>query len=286
MNTSESSGIIVQKRIVSAVIILAGALACTFPAAASTAGRDPAWAQVGRAKRTIAEGNIGLALKQLHDVLRIETNNADAHYLLGELYRGEKKFDAAIVHYNAVIKYASTLSVPSKEIDARFSILLCYTNSDMVIRDRAVTNILRFAETKRDPTVSWRLHYFLGDYYEKLGNEVRAMYHYTNADAIAWLNADRIKHYSRDAAQERAGERAEHARIAATELPSQRMLMYRISKLYNRAKDFNNEKRCLMRASDYEFAEGTKETAKIDQYIAERLNVLKQLPPPKGERSK
>lgn len=265
----------VHRRTVSIACIIALAL----PLAAA-AKAEPAWVGIGRAKHSIAEGNVGAALKGLHDVIGMETNNADAHFLLGELYRGERKFDTAIVHYNAAVKYAATLSMPSRELEARFNILLCRTN-DSVIRDRDVTNILAYAAKRREPLIDWRIHFFLGSYYEGLGNEVRAMYHFTNADAISWINADRIANYLHDAAMEKSSDREAYYRAAAAELPSQRMLMYRISLLCKRAKDYHAEKRYLMRASDYIFPEQTKGTAKIDAYIAARLKELSVLPKPR-----
>ncbi|MBI4976445.1 MAG: hypothetical protein HZC28_03125 [Spirochaetes bacterium] len=231
-----------------AAVFLAAAAAAPLFTAAVPAHEykltDPVWVYLGRAKRFMAEQENGKAMQLLHEVIAAETNNADAHFLLGVLNAGENLPDQAIRHFNAVIKYSSRLTVPAQEVEARFMILRITGEKNSKIEDKDISDIIALAKRRKDPYLEGRLYFMLAEYYEKFSNEVQAEIYYDQAYA---------KEYER------------------------KLCQYRCSLIARAKKDAAQEKRFLIRATEYSFDHPSRENDRIEMLIQKRLDELKSV---------
>ncbi len=82
-------------------------------------------------RRLIENGDIKLAIRALKQVLSKNERNAEAHFLLGEAYFSEKRYELAIVEYKYVMRlanYSKTLSESS--VRRRLAVIYEYYNQD------------------------------------------------------------------------------------------------------------------------------------------------------------
>lgn len=203
---------------------------------------EPAWVYIGRAKRFIAQGEVGEALRLLNTVVVVESNNADAHYVLGDLHNEQALYDIAIIHYRAVVKYAETLTIPAYEIEAYFKLLHCYKSTGQFVETEGIKkDITRIAKKTRNPKLEGRLYFEMAGYLEEFHQ---------------WENAQK---YYKDAFN--MGYR-------------KKLALYHRARMYRRIGQLTMEKRVLLFAEQYEFEYQTAKNDEIQADIEERLEKL------------
>lgn len=216
---------------------------------------EPSWVYIGKAKRNINDGRIGEAIYMLQGIILREPDNADAHYLLGLTYDkeaenaatqgGQASYRLAITHYKKSIEYSKNLTIPANEIDSYFRLLSIY---EKLLDDTA------FAETEKkilaivgDTTsidTKGRIHFRLGEFYAKYGQDNTAIENYKKSYEYKYRK---------------------------------KLSLFRMSLLYRKRRDYAKEKEILTLASGYNFEFDEPVNIEVNKIIEARLEQLSNI---------
>ena len=213
---------------------------------------EPSWVYIGEAKRLINDGENGKAMNILQSVIKIEKNNADAHYTLANIYYTEAdnktdmgslaSYKLAVYHYNKTIANAQEITVPANEIDAYFKLLSIY---DITLNEEKFLetekDIQNLVANNSDIKTKGRIYFRLGSHYNNYANYNKAIDNYK----LAYDNKYR-----------------------------QKIALFRISLIYRKKRDYVKEKQTLLLADGYNFDYQEPSNVEVEYSIKKRLEQL------------